>query len=322
MCFIICKNKNKKTQKINRLFEKTFWRRKSATDRFSRYIHTVQSDGTNSSDVDWSRTVTLQRMRFVDVFRKVFTQFSLGFQALTAKLCVPATHCPQKCTQWHERTRGTNCNEKIFHTKNFNMVLETISRIIKVQLPAYLKRLPLPETIGGFARLTGNKEAARCTDGPAKMTSALLRLLFCVQSFVPPGSSVTQSPDVVLLTVLLRAFIVVFCFPGSLTRSWWPNYPVSCTGDPDWKVFPGCELESVWCYFAPSAGFTVNISVCGGVSKLFLFSEFKRLIKSLPAPSAQALDHWDWTMLFWEPVKVLFNSTFCHQRPLWSLNVV
>lgn len=35
------------------------------------------------------------------------------------------------------------------------MVLESISRIIKVQLPAYLKKLPLPETIGGFARLTG-----------------------------------------------------------------------------------------------------------------------------------------------------------------------
>uniref|UniRef100_A0A665V3T9 Iron sulphur domain-containing protein n=1 Tax=Echeneis naucrates TaxID=173247 RepID=A0A665V3T9_ECHNA len=34
------------------------------------------------------------------------------------------------------------------------MVLESISRIIKVQLPAYLKKLPLPETIGGFARLT------------------------------------------------------------------------------------------------------------------------------------------------------------------------
>lgn len=34
------------------------------------------------------------------------------------------------------------------------MVLETISRIIKIQLPAYLKKLPLPETIGGFARLT------------------------------------------------------------------------------------------------------------------------------------------------------------------------
>uniref|UniRef100_A0A669D504 CDGSH iron sulfur domain 2 n=1 Tax=Oreochromis niloticus TaxID=8128 RepID=A0A669D504_ORENI len=34
------------------------------------------------------------------------------------------------------------------------MVLETIAKIIKVQLPAYLKRLPLPETIGGFARLT------------------------------------------------------------------------------------------------------------------------------------------------------------------------
>lgn len=42
-----------------------------------------------------------------------------------------------------------------YHTKNVSMVLETISRIIKVQLPAYLKRLPLPETIGGFARLTG-----------------------------------------------------------------------------------------------------------------------------------------------------------------------
>lgn len=56
------------------------------------------------------------------------------------------------------------------------MVLVTISRIITVQLPAYLKKLPLPETIGGFARLTGTKGAARCTDGPAKMTSALLTL--------------------------------------------------------------------------------------------------------------------------------------------------
>lgn len=35
------------------------------------------------------------------------------------------------------------------------MVLDTISKIIKVQLPAYLKKLPLPESIGGFARLTG-----------------------------------------------------------------------------------------------------------------------------------------------------------------------
>ncbi|KAL2097495.1 hypothetical protein ACEWY4_006702 [Coilia grayii] len=34
------------------------------------------------------------------------------------------------------------------------MVLETISKIIKIQLPAYLKKLPLPETVGGFARLT------------------------------------------------------------------------------------------------------------------------------------------------------------------------
>ncbi|KAI1238509.1 hypothetical protein IHE44_0013243 [Lamprotornis superbus] len=34
------------------------------------------------------------------------------------------------------------------------MVLETLARIVKVQLPAYLKRLPLPESVGGFIRLT------------------------------------------------------------------------------------------------------------------------------------------------------------------------
>ncbi|XP_077671218.1 CDGSH iron-sulfur domain-containing protein 2 isoform X2 [Eretmochelys imbricata] len=34
------------------------------------------------------------------------------------------------------------------------MPLESLARIIKVQLPAYLKRLPLPESISGFVRLT------------------------------------------------------------------------------------------------------------------------------------------------------------------------
>ncbi|XP_042635186.1 CDGSH iron-sulfur domain-containing protein 2 [Catharus ustulatus] len=34
------------------------------------------------------------------------------------------------------------------------MVLDTLARIVKVQLPAYLKRLPLPESVGGFIRLT------------------------------------------------------------------------------------------------------------------------------------------------------------------------
>ncbi|XP_027311810.2 CDGSH iron-sulfur domain-containing protein 2 [Anas platyrhynchos] len=34
------------------------------------------------------------------------------------------------------------------------MVLESLARIVKVQLPAYLKRLPLPESVGGFLRLT------------------------------------------------------------------------------------------------------------------------------------------------------------------------
>lgn len=37
------------------------------------------------------------------------------------------------------------------------MVLETLARIVKVQLPAYLKRLPLPESVGGFIRLTGRR---------------------------------------------------------------------------------------------------------------------------------------------------------------------
>ncbi len=55
------------------------------------------------------------------------------------------------------------------------MVLEAISRIIKVQLPAYLKRLPLPETIGGFARLTGNELQMCCTsDCPVKITPQLI----------------------------------------------------------------------------------------------------------------------------------------------------
>ncbi|XP_075057104.1 CDGSH iron-sulfur domain-containing protein 2 [Mixophyes fleayi] len=34
------------------------------------------------------------------------------------------------------------------------MVLEIIARVIKVQLPAYLKRLPVPDSIAGFIRLT------------------------------------------------------------------------------------------------------------------------------------------------------------------------
>lgn len=51
------------------------------------------------------------------------------------------------------------------------MVLETISRIIKIQLPAYLKKLPLPDTIGGFARLTG------------KLSAVALFCLFCKDDF-------------------------------------------------------------------------------------------------------------------------------------------
>nr|XP_054109082.1 CDGSH iron-sulfur domain-containing protein 2 isoform X2 [Callithrix jacchus] len=41
------------------------------------------------------------------------------------------------------------------------MVLESVARIVKVQLPAYLKRLPVPESITGFARLTETLQARR-----------------------------------------------------------------------------------------------------------------------------------------------------------------
>lgn len=40
------------------------------------------------------------------------------------------------------------------------MVLDSVARIVKVQLPAYLKQLPVPDSITGFARLTGNPTAA------------------------------------------------------------------------------------------------------------------------------------------------------------------
>lgn len=79
----------------------------------------------------------------------------------------------KKQTQWHKRTPGTiQVKHKTCPFEQVKMVLDTISRIIKHQLPAYLKRLPLPETIGGFARLTGNQLEPCCTsDFPVKMTS-------------------------------------------------------------------------------------------------------------------------------------------------------
>lgn len=40
------------------------------------------------------------------------------------------------------------------------MVLDSVARIVKVQLPAYLKQLPVPDSITGFARLTGTPPAA------------------------------------------------------------------------------------------------------------------------------------------------------------------
>lgn len=48
------------------------------------------------------------------------------------------------------------------------MVLDTLARIVKVQLPAYLKRLPLPESVGGFIRLTGRRGERDPLPAPAR----------------------------------------------------------------------------------------------------------------------------------------------------------
>ena len=40
-------------------------------------------------------------------------------------------------------------------TVAFNM--EVVSRVIKVQLPNYLKSLPIPSTFGGFLKLSGSE---------------------------------------------------------------------------------------------------------------------------------------------------------------------
>lgn len=58
------------------------------------------------------------------------------------------------------RRRGRSARARLGsgkeRTPRVRMVLECVARIVKVQLPAYLKRLPIPESITGFARLTGN----------------------------------------------------------------------------------------------------------------------------------------------------------------------
>lgn len=54
------------------------------------------------------------------------------------------------------RRRGSGLGAGEERPLPVRMVLESVARIVKVQLPAYLKRLPVPESISGFARLTGN----------------------------------------------------------------------------------------------------------------------------------------------------------------------
>ncbi|KAL6081100.1 hypothetical protein STEG23_005431 [Scotinomys teguina] len=63
------------------------------------------------------------------------------------------------------------------------MVLDSVARIVKVQLPAYLKQLPVPESITGFARLTANpKKFGYLFSIPKQITSIkniLSRNRFC-----------------------------------------------------------------------------------------------------------------------------------------------
>ena len=40
---------------------------------------------------------------------------------------------------------------------NSRSVMEVISRLIKVQLPNYLRSLPIPASLGGFAQLSGGE---------------------------------------------------------------------------------------------------------------------------------------------------------------------
>lgn len=51
------------------------------------------------------------------------------------------------------------------------MVLDSLARIVKVQLPAYLRRLPLPESLSGFVRLTGTR-AGGAGPGPGGRAGA------------------------------------------------------------------------------------------------------------------------------------------------------
>lgn len=66
-----------------------------------------------------------------------------GLRAPAARLC-----------SWRRRCWASGLGEE--RTPPVRMVLESVARIVKVQLPAYLKGLPVPESITGFARLTGN----------------------------------------------------------------------------------------------------------------------------------------------------------------------
>ncbi|OCT97183.1 hypothetical protein XELAEV_18009411mg [Xenopus laevis] len=50
-----------------------------------------------------------------------------------------------------------DCDVSVHSSKRregVRMMLESLARVFKVQLPAYLKRLPIPDSIAGFIRLT------------------------------------------------------------------------------------------------------------------------------------------------------------------------
>ena len=63
--------------------------------------------------------------------------------------------------------------------------MEVVARLIKVQLPNYLRSLPIPATLGGFAQLSGNEWVQLI---PFVVTTTVVVYLV-VSSVLPSGKS-------------------------------------------------------------------------------------------------------------------------------------
>lgn len=130
----------------------------------------VQSEYTSSSDADWSSAVVTWQQNLYS--RQCLRLVSGVATLLRAEFAHARQGAPINQRNDIKRTQElTKSKPKQDPAERFEMVLETISRIIKVQLPAYLKKLPLPESIGGFTKLTGKIKKALRVSVMWKMTS-------------------------------------------------------------------------------------------------------------------------------------------------------